>query len=292
MVAVSIEHLLESRPRDVAGLAVRRVLPVLAQRSVGPFVFFDHMGPAVLAPGTGVDVPPHPHIGLATVTYLFAGELVHRDTLGSHQVIRPGDVNWMAAGRGIAHSERSGEAARAEGATVHGIQSWFALPKGHEQDAPSFEHHGAASLPVIERGGSRLTIVAGTAWGERSPVGVLSPTLYVDARFDTDATVVLDEEHEQRAVYVAEGELEHDGKLARPGMLMVLAPGGHPELRAHAATRAMLLGGAKLDGPRHIWWNFVASDATRIEQAKRDWAEDRFGEVPGDSAERVPLPSR
>jgi redox-sensitive bicupin YhaK (pirin superfamily) len=278
-----------ARARDVAGLAVRRVLPAIAARSVGPFVFFDHMGPATLAPGDGVDVPPHPHIGLATVTYLFDGELVHRDTLGSQQTISPGDVNWMVAGRGIAHSERSAPEARRTGATVHGIQSWVALPRDHEEDAPSFDHHPSASLPAIERGGVRLVVVAGTAFGRRSPVHVLAPTLYVDARIERDASVLLDEEHEQRAVYVVEGTLMLGENAIEVGTLVVLPP-GEATITARTNVRAMIVGGAPLDGPRHMWWNYVASDPARIERAKHDWKHGAFGTIPGDTRERVPLP--
>lgn len=282
---------MHARARDVAGLAVRRVLPAIGSRSVGPFVFFDHMGPATLAPGDGVDVPPHPHIGLATVTYLFEGELVHRDTLGSQQTIRPGDVNWMVAGRGIAHSERSGPEARRTGATVHGIQSWVALPRDHEEDAPSFDHHPAATLPVIEQAGVRLVVIAGTAFGERSPVRVLAPTLYVDARIDRDAALVIDDEHEQRAVYVAEGTLALGDTAIEVGTLVVLSP-GEVRLVARTHVRAMIVGGAPLDGPRHMWWNYVTSDPARIERAKLDWKHGAFGTIPGDMRERVPLPER
>lgn len=282
---------MHARARDVAGLAVRRVLPAIGSRSVGPFVFFDHMGPATLAPGDGVDVPPHPHIGLATVTYLFEGELVHRDTLGSQQTIRPGDVNWMVAGRGIAHSERSGPEARRTGATVHGIQSWVALPRDHEEDAPSFDHHPAATLPVIEQAGVRLVVIAGTAFGERSPVRVLAPTLYVDARIDRDAALVIDDEHEQRAVYVAEGTLALGDTAIEVGTLVVLSP-GEVRLVARTDARAMIVGGAPLDGPRHMWWNYVTSDPARIERAKLDWKHGAFGTIPGDMRERVPLPER
>ena len=280
-----------ARARDVAGLAVRRVLPAIGSRSVGPFVFFDHMGPATLAPGDGVDVPPHPHIGLATVTYLFEGELVHRDTLGSQQTIRPSDVNWMVAGRGIAHSERSGPEARRTGATVHGIQSWVALPRDHEEDAPSFDHHPGATLPVIERPGARLVVVAGTAYGERSPVHVLVPTLYVDARLERDASLDIDDEHEQRAVYVAEGTLALGEQAIEVGTLVVL-PRGKATITARTGVRAMIVGGAQLDGPRHMWWNYVTSDPARIERAKHDWKHGLFGTIPGDMKERVPLPDR
>ncbi|HEX5657796.1 MAG TPA: pirin family protein [Polyangiales bacterium] len=286
-----VSLLVESRPRDLGGgFVVRRTLPSPKRRLVGPFIFFDQMGPVELAPGQGLDVRPHPHIALATVTYLFAGEIEHRDSLGSYQTIRPGDVNWMIAGRGIAHSERSGEEARRNGMRLHGIQSWVALPKEHEEAEPQFEHHPRSTLPHIVRPGVTLDVIAGTAYGERSPTPVLSPTFYVHAQLEDGATLVIDREHEERAVYVVEGELEIDGARYEPGMLAIFNPGFDVTLRAHGATRAMLLGGAKIDGERHIFWNFVSSSEERIEQAKSDWREHKFPLVPGDEEEFIPLP--
>lgn len=286
-----IEHVIPARPRDIAGFPVGRVLPSVPRRRVGPFVFLDHMGPVTLGPGAGLDVPPHPHIGLATVTYLFDGEIVHRDTIGSLVRIRPGDVNWMFAGRGIAHSERSDAAWRERGGRIHGLQCWVAVPTEHEHDAPRFEHHDGAALPSITLGGVVLRVVAGNAYGRTSPVGVSSPTLYVDALLPAGAEHAVDDGHEERAVYVVEGEIECGGHRAAAGTLLVLRPGIAASLRAHAASRAMLLGGAPLIGARHMWWNFVATDLARIEQAKDDWRHDRFGTITGEH-ERIALPER
>jgi redox-sensitive bicupin YhaK (pirin superfamily) len=291
-VSSPVERVIEPRPRDLGDFAVRRVLPAVELQTVGPFIFFDHMGPADFGPGQGVNVRPHPHIGLATVTYLFDGAFMHRDSLGTAQVIRPGDVNWMVAGRGIVHSERTPPAVRdADGCTrAHGIQTWIALPRAEEEREPSFAHHAAASLPRIERPGVILTVIAGTAYGERSPVDVFSPTLYVDARLAAGAAVEVPDEHEQRACYVAQGRIEIDGKAYDEGQFMVLASAAGPvSIRALENSRVMLAGGAPLDGPRHIYWNFVSSSRERIEAARRDWRERRFAAVPGD-AERIPLP--
>jgi redox-sensitive bicupin YhaK (pirin superfamily) len=282
--------IIESRTRDVGGMAVRRLLPAARLRHVGPFVFFDHMGPVALAPGHGLDVPPHPHIGLATVTYLFDGEILHRDSLGSEQVIRAGDVNWMVAGRGIVHSERTPAGLRAQGSRVHGLQTWVALPVAEEDMAPLFEHHPMASIPTVRRPGAELRVVAGTAYGERAPTRVLSPTLYVHARLDAAAVLEVTGEHEERAVYVATGAAEIDGHVLSGGTMVVLEPGARAELRATQATDAFLVGGAPLEAARHIEWNFVSSSRERIEQAKSDWKAGRFPKIPGDAIEFVPLP--
>jgi redox-sensitive bicupin YhaK (pirin superfamily) len=288
----SIELVIVGRPRDLGGLTVRRSLPSMQRRLVGPFVFFDHMGPMALPPGEGLDVRPHPHIGLATVTYLFDGAIVHRDSLGSDRTIRPGDVNWMVAGRGIVHSERSDAEQRSAGAHVHGIQSWVALPLEHEETEPSFVHHPAASLPRVTRDGATLDVIAGSAFGTRSPVTVLSPTLYVHARVDAGATLAIDEEHAERAVYVVDGAVECDGRTFGSGALLVLRPGAHVVIAAPATApaRLMLVGGAPLEGERHVFWNFVSSSRERIERAKDDWQDERFPKVPGDETERIPLP--
>jgi redox-sensitive bicupin YhaK (pirin superfamily) len=290
--AGGVDLVIESRPRDIGGFAVRRALPSMKRRLVGPFAFFDHMGPAELAPGNGMDVRPHPHIGLATVTYLFDGEIDHRDSLGSFQTIRPGDVNWMLAGRGIVHSERTGSEARARGLRIHGLQSWVALPLEHELVAPRFEHHPAASIPRIALEGASLEIVAGSAYGARSPVGVLSPTLYVHARLEAGARLPIDDGHEERALYVVEGEIDCEGRSFGEGTLIVFKPRASVVVTAARAARLMLLGGAPLEGERHIFWNFVSSSKERIEQAKDDWQNERFPKVPGDEIERVPLPER
>jgi redox-sensitive bicupin YhaK (pirin superfamily) len=281
---------IESRPRDLGGFMVRRLLPAAANRMVGPFIFLDHMGPAVMERGKGMDVRPHPHISLATVTYLFEGEILHRDTLGSERPIHPGDVNWMLAGRGIAHSERSSVEERARGARLHGIQSWVALPTAHEEDPPAFEHHPARTLPQLRREGAELTVIAGTAYGARSPVSVLSPTLYVDARLEAGASLEVDGTHPQRAVHVVEGTVDIGGRRLVPGTMAVLKVGAEVLLRTEEPARVMLVGGAPIDGERHIWWNFVSSSRERIERAKDDWRNGRFGKVPGDEKEFIPLP--
>ncbi len=287
-----VERVIEPRPRDLGDFAVRRVLPAVGLQTVGPFIFFDHMGPADFGPGQGVNVRPHPHIGLATVTYLFEGAFMHRDSLGTAQVIRPGDVNWMVAGRGIVHSERTPPEVRdASGRTrAHGIQTWVALPRAEEEREPSFAHHAAAGLPRIAQPGAILTVIAGTAYGQRSPVEVFSPTLYVDAQLADGARIEVPEEHVQRACYVAQGRIEIGGQAYDEGQFAVLAADTGPvPVRALDASRLMLAGGAPLDGPRHIDWNFVSSSRERIEAARRDWREHRFAPVPGDD-ERIPLP--
>ena len=284
--------LIEPRLHDLGdGFNVRRVLPWRLRRHVGPFVFFDHIGPAPLAPGRGLDVRPHPHIGLATVTYLYEGALWHRDSLGNDQVIRPGDVNWMTAGRGIVHSERTPPAERAAGHRMHGIQTWVALPVAEEEIEPSFHHHAADSLPEFEHQGARLRVIAGTAYGAMSPVRVHAPTLYVDALFESAGSLVVPPEHEERAVHVVEGAVSIDGTGVAPGCMLVVAPGGDIVVTADGPARVLLCGGAPLDGERHIWWNFVSSRRERIEQAKADWLAQRLGSVPGES-EFIPLPER
>jgi redox-sensitive bicupin YhaK (pirin superfamily) len=287
----SVARVLEGRPRDLGGFGVRRVLPAGGLQTVGPFIFFDHMGPAVFAAGSGVDVRPHPHIGLATVTYLFAGEFMHRDSLGSVQLIRPGDVNWMVAGSGITHSERTPVEARRAigGAAIHGIQTWVALPRSHEACAPAFEHHPAHSLPEFRHEGAALRLIAGEAWGHRAPASVFSPMFYLDAALEVGATIALPDGYAERAVYVAEGEIDAGGSSHGIGRMIVFAPGESTSIRALVASRVMLLGGAPLDGPRYIWWNFVSSSRERIEQARSDWRDGRFASVPGDD-ERIPLP--
>jgi len=256
---------------------------------VGPFIFFDHLGPTQFAPGSGIDVRPHPHIALATVTYLFAGSLEHRDSLGTVREIRPGDVNWMTAGGGIAHSERTPQTARAAGEHVHGIQSWVAMPDGTEDGEPAFVHYPAAALPARASDGALLTVIAGQAFGLHSPVATLWPTLYVHTQFARGAQLKVPPEHAERAVYVVQGELLIDESRVVAGQLAVLAPGSESVLRAADEARAMLLGGAQFPTPRHIWWNFVASSRERIERAKERWAQRQFPPVPGET-EFIPLP--
>ena len=284
-----IERILTARARDLGGFEVRRILPAGGRQMVGPFIFFDHIGPAQFAPGTGVDVRPHPHIGLATVTYLFEGELVHRDSLGFLQPIRPGDVNWMTAGRGIVHSERTDPLVRAQGAALHGIQSWVALPRESEEIEPAFVHHPHATLPANEREGVRLRVIAGKAFGLHSPVATRSDTLYVDLHLAPGASLEIPAEHEERALYVAQGELQVADAQVPTGSMAVLDRGAAVAIRALQASRVMLLGGAPMEGPRHIWWNFVSSSSERIEQAKDDWRAQRLGRVPGET-DFIPLP--
>jgi len=279
----------EAPLRDVDGLAVRRALPSARRRLVGPFIFFDHMGPAVLPMGQGLDVRPHPHIGLATLTFLFEGEITHRDSLAFVQAIRPGDVNWMIAGSGIVHSERSSPEQRELGVRLHGIQCWLALPLEHEETQPNFYHHEASTIPRVKLDGVALDVVAGSAYGMMSPVRVLSPTLYVHALLDRGATLPIDAEHEERAIYVVEGKLECEGRAFEAGALIVLGSGADVTVRATDATRLMLLGGAHLSGERHVWWNLVSSSRERLERAKEDWKQQRMGQVPGET-EFIPLP--
>ena len=284
--------LVQPRVHDLGGFQVRRAVPSLQARSVGPFVFVDHMGPALFEPGRGIDVRPHPHIGLATVTYLWDGALRHRDTLGSLQDILPGDVNWMTAGRGIAHSERTPPQPRDAGHAIHGMQTWVALPKPDEEVAPSFHHHPAASLPTLERAGTRLRVIAGRAFGMESPVRVFAETFNVAVDLQPEAELDIAAEATQRALYVLEGDAQLDGSDIPDKQLVLLDPGTRHRLRAKTPLKAMLFGGEPLDAPRHMWWNFVSSSKERIEQARHDWDSGAFGLIPGDDVERIPLPER
>jgi redox-sensitive bicupin YhaK (pirin superfamily) len=282
---------IKGKPRDLGdGFHVSRLLPAIEQRFVGPFVFFDYFGPVEFPPGRGIDVRPHPHIGLATVTYLFEGSQMHRDTLGTVREIQPGDVNWMTAGRGIAHSERTGSEVRARGHRLHGIQSWVGLPVKDEEIAPSFQHAASAELPSKTGDGVTLKIITGTAFGLTSPVQVFSGIFYVNAQLDDGASLTMTDEHEQRAIFVIGGDAEVNGESHGDGTMMILAPNEKATIRGVGNTRVMLLGGAPLDGDRHLWWNFVASDHARIERAKDDWKSGRFGTIPGDDKEFIPLP--
>lgn len=291
MASETIETVLIPRTHDVGGFAVQRALPTQDRRMVGPFIFFDQMGPGEFLAGSGLDVRPHPHIGLATVTYLFEGEIMHRDSLGSVQPIRPGDVNWMTAGGGIAHSERTDRAQRAHSNRLFGIQSWIALPQSEEETTPAFAHHPAASLPTLSDRGASVRLIAGEAWGERSPVAVLSPMFYADVALDTNAVVPLPQEHAERAAYVLEGTIEVSGDRFEPGGMLIFRPRDGLALRAVGGpARLLVLGGAPMDGPRHLFWNFVSSRRERIEQAKADWKAGRFAKVAQDGQEFIPLP--
>ena len=287
----SIQHIIGPHVRDLGGFSVKRVLPSAARQTVGPFIFFDHMGPVDFPAGEGIDVRPHPHIGLATVTYLFEGSMVHRDSLGSVQTIVPGDVNWMTAGNGIAHSERSSPEAREKGARLHGIQTWVALPKDQEKVAASFAHHAASTLPKLECPGVQGVVIAGDAFGLTSPVKVNSRTLYVALELAAGASLVIPPEHADRGLYLVDGAVTIDGEAFDPHHLAVLEPGSDVTLTAQVSSRVMLLGGDPTDGHRHIYWNFVASDKADIDDAKQRWEADAFAHVPGET-ERIPLPSK
>lgn len=292
----SIETLIVPRARDIGGFEVRRALPAPKQQMVGPFIFFDQMGPAEFITGQGIDVRPHPHIGLATVTYLFRGEFQHRDSLGTDQMIHPGEVNWMIAGRGVTHSERTSAATRKHPSELFGIQTWVALPEDHEDDDAGFEHQGEQALPLLEGEGKRARLILGTAWGERAPVKTHSDMFYVDAVLEPGSAIPLPEEHEDRGVYVVDGEISVAGQTYTSSQMMVFRPGDRVSLQAgDRGARLILLGGETLNGPRYIWWNFVASSRERIEQAKNDWrrhgsADGRFHLPPGDTDEFIPLP--
>ncbi len=285
----ALEAIIVPRPRNLGGFQVRRVLPSAQRQMVGPFVFFDQMGPAARMAGEGIDVPPHPHIGLATVTSLFEGTLVHRDSLGSRQSIEPGDVNWMTAGRGIVYSERSDPEVRKRRETLFGMQSWGALPKQYEETEPDFTHCEARTLPVIDGEGKTIRVIAGSLFGETSPVKTLSPLFYADVTLQPGASLSIDPEYEERAVYLVDGSVNIAGQSFEPGRLLVCSPGHRIMIKATCMARMLLLGGEPMDGPRYIWWNFVSSARARIEQAKADWKAGWFALVPGD-AEVIPLP--
>ena len=286
----AVPAIFEARMREVGGIAVRRVLPYRGGRGVGPFVFLDHMGPTTFAAGDGIDVLPHPHIGLATVTYLFEGEVIHRDSVGSLSPIRPGAINWMIAGRGIAHSERTDPALRRTGSRLHGLQIWVALPRDLEEMEPSFRHHDAASLPVVERPGARIRVLAGRAFGAISPVEAPSPLFYADVELTPGHPLTMPEGYEERAAYVVNGSVVCGEARATSGNMLMFAPRRAASLLASEPTRLALVGGAPLDGERHIWWNFVSSSSDRLQQAKRDWKAGRFPKVVGDEIEFTPLP--
>jgi redox-sensitive bicupin YhaK (pirin superfamily) len=285
--------LIDGRQHDLGdGFVVRRLLPVLQARHVGPFVFYDHMGPAQFAPGRGMDVRPHPHIGLATVTWLFDGAIRHRDSLGSVADIRPGEVNWMTSGHGIVHSERTPPDERRDGQSLHGIQVWVALPQADAEVDPEFHHHDADQLPRIERDGASLVLIAGTAYGQQAPVKVFAPMFFIQAHLQAGASLAWPGEHVERGVHVIDGQVQWGDLTVAPSQVAVQAGDTAAPLRATQDSRVMLFGGAPLDGERHLWWNFVASSRERIEQAKQAWAEQRFPRVPGDDQEFIPLPER
>jgi len=285
-----IEFVIETRRRDLGGFEVARVLPHAKRRMVGPFIFFDHMGPADFPPGIPktVDVRPHPHIGLSTVTYLFDGEIMHRDSLATEQPILPGEVNWMTAGRGITHSERF-ERARREGGRMHGIQAWVALPQEHEETDPAFAHHAGADLPAWEENGASVRLIAGEAFGERARVKTHSPLFYLHGVLAPGATIALPRQYTERALYIVSGALEIDGTIFEGARMLVLKARGEPRIRAISPSVVMLLGGEPV-GERFIEWNFVSSSRERIEQAKADWRAGRMKLPDFDNAEFIPLP--
>ncbi|MFO1090278.1 MAG: pirin family protein [Hyphomicrobiales bacterium] len=286
----AVETVIVPRARDLGGFEVRRALPSAQRQMVGPFIFFDQMGPALMQAGQGIDVRPHPHIGLSTVTWLFDGEIFHRDSLGSATAITPGALNWMTAGRGIVHSERTPAPERSRPHQVWGIQSWVALPKASEEQAPAFDHYAADALPSVEDRGIRTRIIAGSLWGRTSPVRTAGDLFYAEAQLAAGARLPVDAKHEERAVYVVDGSIEIGGISFEAGRLLVLRPGDPVVVEAKTPARVMVLGGATIDGPRYIWWNFVSSSKERIEAAKEDWKQRRFDIVPGDEAEFIPLP--
>ncbi len=286
----ALELVIVPRTRDLGdGFQVRRALPHGKRQMVGPFIFFDHFGPVQFMSGKGMDVRPHPHIGLSTVTYLFDGSIMHRDSEGNIQEIQPGAMNLMTAGRGIAHSERTPDVQRRDGQSMLGLQSWIALPKASEEIAPSFQHYGAASLPTVSDTGFTARVIAGRAFGVNSPVEMVSPWFYAEVVLEAGKTVPLDPDHEERAIYVVDGEIEIAGDRHVGPCLLIFRPGDAITVRANTAVRMMFLGGDALEGPRHLWWNFVSSSKERIEQAKEDWKAGRFAHVPHES-EFIPLP--
>jgi hypothetical protein len=287
----AIEQVIVPRSIDLGDFRVHRALPSAEPRMVGPFILFDHAGPAVLRAGNGVDVRPHPHIGLATVTYLFDGEVLHRDSLGTAMPIQPGAVNLMIAGRGIVHSERSVPERRASGDKLHGLQLWVALPAASEEAAPVFAHTSAADIPELSENGMTLRVILGTMHRLRSPAATSWDTLFADAHLKAGTGLPVDAEHEERAIYVLAGDIEIGGEQYGPEQLLVLRPGDPVFVRAVSDAHIAVIGGAAMDGPRHIWWNFVSSRKDRIEAAKADWKAGRFDVVPGDTVEFIPLPS-
>jgi len=287
----AIDVCIVPRARDLGGFEVRRVLPDAQRQMIGPFIFWDQMGLARFAPGTGIDVRPHPHIGLATVTYLFSGEILHRDSLGTVISIRPGEMNLMTAGRGIVHSERTPPGPRETGHELYGIQAWVALPRTHEDAPPAFEHFAAGALPLITGDGVTLRLIVGEMAGRVSPVKLPMETIYAEAQVTAGGQLVFDARYAERAIYVCDGEIEIAGERLVAPQLVVLRAGQAATIKALTPARVMLLGGEPADGPRHIWWNLVASSSSRIEQAKADWEQGRFAAVPGET-EFIPLPPR
>ena len=283
--------ILKPHAREVGGFTVQRLLPAFPTKMIGPFIFFDHFGPIAFAPGEGADVRPHPHIGLATVTYLFEGEMIHRDSLGSVQTIEPGAVNWMTAGRGIVHSERTPPETRVRAHRMHGVQTWVALPKDREMAEPSFSHQPKATLPEIVRPGVTMRLLAGTAFGERAPTPIFSPMFYLAVEMEPGAAIELPPEYEQRGLYAVDREVRVAGEALPPQHCAVLPKDATVRLETMTGGRVMLFGGAGMDGDRKIWWNFVASSRALIDAASERWREQSFPPIPGET-EFIPLPER
>lgn len=287
----AIAHVVVPRTVDLGdGFSVRRALPSARTRMVGPFIFFDHFGPAEFRAGNGLDVRPHPHIGLATVTYLFDGEIMHRDSLGTAAPVKPGEVNWMTAGRGIVHSERTGPELRTAGSPIHGLQMWVALPQTKEEMAPGFAHHKVDEFPAVRDDGTFVRVVVGSLYGAQSPVPTLHETIFANGLLRAGASLPLDADHEERALYIVDGIVDIAGDKFEAGRLLVFKPGDRVTIKAATDAHFVIVGGAPMDGPRHIWWNFVSSRKERIEQAKAEWTAGHFGKVPGDEIEFIPLP--
>lgn len=291
----TIELFIQPRARDLGGFTVRRILPFMKKRTIGPFIFLDEMGPIPVSHEAAIDVRPHPHIGLSTVTYLFDGSALHRDSLGSEQYITPGAVNWMTAGRGIVHSERTPDHLRARGGTIHGLQSWVALPKEHEETAPEFYHHPSDTIPEFSCGGAQMRLICGEAFDHLSPVKTYSDMFYCDVRMKKGQSIEVSGKNSKGAdresgIYPVKGRVQVDGQELGAGVMAAVRKGGHYTVKALEDTHLMLLGGEPLDGPREIWWNFVSSSKERMEKAKKDWARGLFPLVPGDDKEFIPLP--
>jgi redox-sensitive bicupin YhaK (pirin superfamily) len=289
----ALAHVIVPRTVDLGdGFAVRRALPSIQTRMVGPFIFFDHFGPAEFKAGNGLDVRPHPHIGLATVTYLFDGEIMHRDSLGTTAPIRPGEVNWMTAGKGIVHSERTGPELRTTGSPIHGLQLWVGLPAAKEEMDPGFAHHETRDFPMVTDTGKSVRVMVGSLYGTKSPVPTVHETIFGDVHLTAGTSLPLDADHDERAIYVVKGTVDIAGDKFEPGRLLVFKRGDRITITAATDAHFVIVGGAPMDGPRHIWWNFVSSRKERIEQAKADWKAGHFQKVPGDEIEFIPLPDK
>ncbi len=286
----AVDMVLVPRAVDLGEMTVRRALPAKERQMVGPFIFFDQMGPATFKPGQGIDVRPHPHINLSTLTYLFEGEILHRDSLGTEKLIRPGAVNWMKAGRGIVHSERTRPALKESGQRLFGLQTWMALPLHAEEDDPEFVHIRADDLPMFDGEGAKGRLIAGSAFGLSSPLQTASDTLYCDFQLEAGRTLQIDVDAEERALYTVNGTLEIERNNFEPGQLVILSSRAPCQVKATSNARFVVIGGAAMEGPRYLWWNFVSSRPERIEQAKEDWQLRRFDPIPGDEAEFIPLP--